>query len=89
MTTVEEKLEVNLSFMRIASMMVKLLFLSHILACFWFYGVPNHAGRDIPHHGQYNILALIEGFCSILLKNSKRYRRSREKPRQPREDFVQ
>lgn len=37
MTTVEEKLEVNLSFMRIASMMVKLLFLSHILACFWFY----------------------------------------------------
>ena len=33
----EEKFEINLTFLRIATMLLKLVFLSHILACFWFY----------------------------------------------------
>jgi hypothetical protein len=35
--TLEEKLDLNLNFLRIITMVVNLLFLSHILACFWFY----------------------------------------------------
>lgn len=33
----EEKFDINLTFLRIATMLLKLVFLSHILACFWFY----------------------------------------------------
>jgi hypothetical protein len=33
----EEKFDINLTFLRIATMLIKLVFLSHILACFWFY----------------------------------------------------
>ena len=35
--SLEEKFDVNLTFLRIATMLLKLCFLSHILACFWFY----------------------------------------------------
>lgn len=35
--TLEERFEINLTFLRIATMLLKLIFLSHILACFWFY----------------------------------------------------
>ena len=33
----EDKFEVNLASLRIAQMLLKLIFLAHILACFWFY----------------------------------------------------
>ena len=34
---VEERLELNLTSLRIGQMLLKLIYLAHVLACFWFY----------------------------------------------------
>lgn len=36
-TRLEERFDVNLAFLRLVAMLLKLIFLAHLLACFWFY----------------------------------------------------
>lgn len=36
-TTIEVRFDLNLTFMRICQMVLNLLFLAHMLGCFWFY----------------------------------------------------
>ena len=36
-TVVEERFDMNLSFLRIGQMVASMLYITHILGCFWFY----------------------------------------------------